>query len=98
MDRMASSLTGSSNSPRPDDVESSARAALETADEIEKRTSPETDRRSGSTRRAVDRAAGSADAGEIQSQVMESASSAIRARPMATVASALVMGYLLGRL
>ena len=53
---------------------------------------------SGSARRAVDRAAGSARAGKIQSQVMESANSAIRARPMATVPRALVIGYLLGRL
>ena len=98
MDRMASSLTGSSNIPRPDDVESAPRAALETTDTIEQKASPETDRRSGSTRRAMDRAPGSAQPGEIQSQVMESASSAIRARPMATVAGALVIGYLLGRL
>jgi hypothetical protein len=62
------------------------------------------------THRAVDSAAGAASsaaewastipdqAKEVATQVTEAACASIRARPIATVAGALVVGYLLGRL
>ena len=105
------SSTGSSNTANLNaKVEGAAKAAHETTDKIADKATAQVDRLSGSAHRAVDKAADAASsaagwasdisdqAQQVQTQLVESASSAIRARPIATVAGALVIGYLLGRL
>jgi ElaB/YqjD/DUF883 family membrane-anchored ribosome-binding protein len=84
-------------------VESTARSAHQTVDSVADKTSAQIDRLTGSTHRAVDRAAdvaGSAleQAKEVQTRVTEAACASIRARPITTVAGALIVGYLIGRL
>jgi hypothetical protein len=80
-------------------VDSAALAAHKTTDKI-----------ADGAHRAVDNTADAAksaarwastvpgQAKQVQAQFTEAASAAIRARPIATVAGALVVGYLLGRL
>jgi ElaB/YqjD/DUF883 family membrane-anchored ribosome-binding protein len=104
---LGGSLTGSGDTFN---VGSAARTAHETTDELANKATQQVDRLAGSAHRAVDKAADAASfaagwasdisqqAGEMQTQAVESASAAIRARPIATVAGALVIGYLLGRL
>jgi ElaB/YqjD/DUF883 family membrane-anchored ribosome-binding protein len=104
-------FAGNTNSPRSNDnMEGIARAADETTDKIADKAAAGVDRLSGTAHRAVDSAADAAssaatwasdvssEAGKMQARLVESATSEIRARPIATVASALVIGYLLGRL
>jgi ElaB/YqjD/DUF883 family membrane-anchored ribosome-binding protein len=106
-----SSLTGSSGTPNVNaKVEGAARSAHETTDKIANKATAEVDRISGSAHRAVNSVADTASsaaswasdisdhAQQMQTQLVESATGAIRAQPIATVAGALLIGYLLGRL
>jgi hypothetical protein len=105
-------LSGGSNPANPVSakVEGAAQAAHQTTDKIADKASAQVDRLSGTVHRAVDNAADAAtsaaewastipeQAKQVQTRLTESASASIRARPVATVAGALVIGYLLGRL
>jgi hypothetical protein len=96
--------------PASASVEDVAQAAHRTTDKIVDKTATQVDRFGGAGHRAVGSAAGAASsaaewastipeqAKEVKTQVIEAASASIRARPIATVAGALVVGYLLGRL
>jgi hypothetical protein len=109
---MGGSLTGagSLSSPASAKVEAAAQAAHETTGRIADKATAQVDRLSGTAHRAVDNAADAAtsaaewastipeQAKQVQTRLTESASASIRARPIATVAGALVVGYLLGRL
>jgi len=91
-------------------LEGAAQAAHDATDRIADKAAAQVDRVSGTVHRAVDSAADAAksaagwastlpeQAQEVQTRLTESASASIRARPIATVAGALVVGYLLGRL
>ena len=91
-------------------VEGAARAAHETSDKIADKATAQVDRSAEAVHRAVDSAADAAtsaaewvstiteQAKQVETRLTESASASIRARPIATVAGALVVGYLLGRL
>ncbi len=84
-------------------VENAAQTAHQAVDNARESASAKVDRLSGTAHRAVDRAAEVASsaveqAKQVQTKVTEAACSSIRARPIATVAGALVAGYLLGRL
>ena len=84
-------------------VENTARSAHQAVDSVADKTGAQIDRLTGSAHRAVDRAAdvaGSAlqQAKEVPTRVTEAACASIRARPITTVAGALIVGYLLGRL
>ena len=108
------SLTGGRANPNANPasaaVEDVAQTAHRTTDKIVDKTAAQVDRLGGAAHRAVDSAAGAASsaaewastipeqAKEVTTQVTEAASASIRARPIATVAGALVVGYLLGRL
>jgi hypothetical protein len=114
MDRtttMGGSLAGSGNpNPASAKVEGAAQAAHQTTDKIADKATAQVDRLSGTAHRAVNSAADAASsaadwaatipeqAKQAQARLTESASASIRARPIATVAGALVIGYLLGRL
>ena len=104
-------FAGNINAPRSNEkMEGIARAAHETTDKIADKAAAGVDRLSGTAHRAVDSAADAASsavdwasdvsdqAGTMQARLVESATNEIRARPIATVASALVIGYILGRL
>ena len=105
-------LTGGSNPANPASakVEGAAQAAHQTTDKIADKATAQVDRLSGTVHRAVNSAADAAtsaaewastipdQAKQVQTRLTESACASIRARPIATVASALVIGYLLGRL
>jgi ElaB/YqjD/DUF883 family membrane-anchored ribosome-binding protein len=85
------------------DVEGATQAAHQTIDKV-------TERVNAAAHRAVDSTAGAANsaaqwtsgvseqARRAQTRFTEAACETIRARPFATVASAVVVGYLLGRL
>lgn len=87
-----------------------AQTAHQATDKIADKASAQVDRLSGTAHRAVNSAAEAASsaaewasaipeqAKEAQVQLTEAACASIRARPIATVAGALVIGYLLGRL
>ena len=91
-------------------VESGAQTAHQANDKIADKASAQVDRLSGTAHRAVDTAADAASsaadwasnipeqAKQVQAQLTEAASASIRARPIVTVAGALFVGYLLGRL
>jgi hypothetical protein len=91
-------------------VEGVASAAHRTTDELSDGAAARVERLSGTAHRAIDGAADAAttaagwaaalpeQARQIQTGLTESASASIRARPIATVAGALAIGYLLGRL
>jgi hypothetical protein len=114
MDRFSSTESGvgggTSASSLNAAVEDAAMAAHEITDKITDKAAAGVDRLSGTAHRAVDKAVDaassganwasdfSAQAGEIHTQVVESASAAIRARPIVAVAGALLVGYLIGRL
>src|ERR1700674_2493623 len=101
---------GSSTSTAGAKVQGAARAAHEATDSIADKTAAQIDRLSGSAHRALDSAADAATAAtswasdvadqavEIQSKAAESASAAIRQKPITILAGALVIGYLIGRL
>ena len=114
MDRTTtmSSLTGGSNAANPvgAKVEGAAQAVHQATDKIADKATTQVDRLSGTVHRAVNSAADAAtsaaewastipeQAKQVQTRLTESACASIRARPIATVAGALVIGYLLGRL
>jgi len=91
-------------------IESSAQTAHQTVDKVADTATSQVDRLSGQAHRAVNRAADAAtsaadwaskipeQAKQVQTKVTEAACTSIRARPIASVAGALVIGYLLGRL
>jgi methyl-accepting chemotaxis protein len=105
-------LTADSNPPIPvgAKVEGLAQAAHRTTDKIADKAATQVDRSAEAVHRAVDSAADATtsaaewastiaeQAQQVQMRLTESASASIRARPIATVAGALVVGYLLGRL
>jgi ElaB/YqjD/DUF883 family membrane-anchored ribosome-binding protein len=108
---LGGSLTGNSSTRRDTDtVQNAARTAHETTDKIADKAAAGVNRLSETAHSAVDSTADVASsaaawasdvsnqAGKMQAQLMESASSEIRARPITAVAGALVIGYLLGRL
>jgi hypothetical protein len=106
------SLTSGSNVaiPASAKVEGAAKSAHQATDKIADKATAEVDRFSGSAHRAINNTADAAtsaaewastipeQAKQVQTRLTESASASIRARPIATVAGALVVGYLLGRL
>lgn len=94
-------------------IETVSQAAHQTTDAIADKATEQVGRLSGTAHRAVNKAADAASsaaewaaaipaqAKEVQaelSQLTEGARSSIRARPFATVAGTLVVGYLIGRL
>ena len=91
-------------------VEGAAQAAHQATDRIADKTNVQVDRLKGSVHRVVDDAADTAtsaaewastipeQARQVQTRLTDSASASIRARPITTVAGALVVGYLIGRL
>ena len=91
-------------------VDGAAQAAHKTTDKIADKAATQVNRAAEAVHRAVDSAADAATssaewastiperAKEVQTRLTESASASIRARPIAMVAGALVVGYLLGRL
>lgn len=106
------SLTGGGHAANPVSakVEGAAKSAHHATDRIADTATAEVDRLSGTAHRAIDGAADAATSAaewasgipeqveRVQTRLTESASASIRARPIATVAGALVVGYLLGRL
>jgi hypothetical protein len=91
-------------------VDTVASAAHRATDQMADTASAQVDKLSGSAHRAVDTAAASTQslaasaselsrqAGALQNQLKESACASIRANPLATVAGALAIGYLAGRI
>lgn len=91
-------------------VEGAAQTAHRTVDSIADKATAHVDRVSGTAHRAVNAAADAAtsatewassvpeQAKQAQTKITEAACNSIRARPLSTVAGALVFGYLLGRL
>ena len=91
-------------------LDGAAQAAHQTTDKIADQANAQVDRSAEAVHRAVDSAADTAtsaaewastiaeQARQVQARLTESASTSIRARPIATVAGAIVVGYLLGRL
>ena len=110
---MGGSLTGSRANPNANPIgpkaEDAVQAAHQTTDKIADKATAQVDRLSGTAHRAVNSAADAAasaaewasaipeQAKQVQAQLTEAATASIRARPIATVAGALVLGYLLGR-
>lgn len=99
-----------STNPGSGTVEDVAQAAHRTTDKIVDKTTAQINRLGGAAHRAVDSTAEAASsaaewastvpeqAKQARAQLTDAASASIRARPIATVAGALVLGYLLGRL
>ena len=94
-------------------IEDAAHAAHRATDAVADKATEQVDRLSGTAHRAVNKAADAASsaaqwtatlpdqAKEVQAQLGElksSAATSIRARPFATVAGALVIGFLIGKL
>ena len=108
-----SSSAGNRPIPAIDKVEAAALAAHQTTDALADKATEQVDRLSGTAHRAVNKVADAASsaaewtatlpeqAQEVQAQFAQlksGAASSIRARPFATVAGTLLVGYLLGRL
>jgi ElaB/YqjD/DUF883 family membrane-anchored ribosome-binding protein len=97
---------GSNPIPASAKVESAAMAAHQTVDKVADKATVQVDRLSGTAHRAVNTAADAAASAatwasnipDKANELTEAACTSIRARPIATVAGALVVGYLLGRL
>ncbi len=91
-------------------VESAAMAAHQATDRIADSATTKVDQLSGTAHRAVNRTADAVasatdwastipeQAKQVQARFTESACTAIRAKPLQTVAGTLIVGYLLGRL
>ncbi len=91
-------------------VDDAARSAHRATDQVADNATAAVDQLSGATHRSINSAAdattsaaewGSSvveQAKQVQTRLTESASASIRARPLSTVAGALAVGYLLGRL
>jgi broad specificity phosphatase PhoE len=109
---LGSNRTGSGSGANPGSakVEDVAHAAHQATDRIADKAASQVDRLSGTAHRAVDSAAHAASsaaewasavpeqAKQVQTRLTEAASASIRERPIAIVAGALVIGYLLGRI
>jgi hypothetical protein len=103
---LGGNLAAGSNNANPigGKVEEATQAAHTTTDKIANKATTGVDRSTGAVHRAVDSAANAATSAaewaskQVQTRLTESASASIRARPIATVAGALAVGYLLGRL
>jgi hypothetical protein len=107
-----SPLGGSANpAPYPNaKLDNVTQTAHQTVDKVADKAGAQVDRLSGTAHRAVNSAADAANAAaewvstlpdqakDVQSKFTESACASIRARPLSTVAGALVIGYLLGRI
>jgi len=99
-----------STNPISAKVEGMAQAAHKTTDKIANEAAVQVDRSADAVHRAVDSATYATtsaaewaatmaeQAKQVQTRITESTSASIRARPITTVAGALVVGYLLGRL
>ena len=97
-------------SPASAKVEGAAQTAHKTVDTVAGKASEQVGRMSDTAHRAVSSATNTATAAaewastlpdqakEIQAKVTDAACASIRARPLTTVAGALVLGYLIGRL
>lgn len=91
-------------------IESAAQTAHKVVDTVADKTTAHVDRLSGTAHRAVDKTADAAtqasdwasalpdQAMEAKTRLTDAVCSTIRERPIATVAGALVVGYLLGRI
>ena len=91
-------------------VEAAAQAAHQATDNLADKATDQVGRLSGTAHRAVNSAADAAtsaadwastlpeQARQAQTRLTESASASIRANPIASVAGAIAVGYLLGRL
>jgi hypothetical protein len=102
-----SNSTASGNNAR---VENAALAAHRTVDKLADSATSQVDRLSGTVHRAVNQTADAASlaadwaaqipehARRAQATISESACTAIRAHPLASLAGGVVIGYLLGRL
>ena len=102
--------SGSGANPASAKVEDVAHAAHQATDRIADKATSQVDRLSGTAHRAVNSAADAASyaaewasavpeqAKQVQARLTEAASASIRERPIAIVAGALVIGYLLGRI
>jgi ElaB/YqjD/DUF883 family membrane-anchored ribosome-binding protein len=102
--------TGSAASPASAKIEDVTQTAHQATDRIADKAASQVDHLSGTAHRAVDSAADAASsaaewasaipeqAKQVQTRLTEAASASIRERPIAIVAGALVVGYLLGRL
>ncbi len=102
--------SGSGSNPTSAKVEDAAHAAHQATDRIADKATSQVDRLSGTAHRAVNSAADAASsaaewasavpeqAKQVQARLTEAASASIRERPIAIVAGALVIGYLLGRI
>ena len=114
MDRtttMGGSTTyGGNSNPASAKVEGAAQTAHKTVDAVADKATEQVGRVSDTVHRAVNSATDAAasatewasaipdQAKQIQAKMTDAACESIRARPLATVAGALVLGYLLGRL
>jgi ElaB/YqjD/DUF883 family membrane-anchored ribosome-binding protein len=102
--------TGSAANPASAKIEDVAQTAHQTTERVADKAASQVDRLSGTAHRAVNSTADAASsaaewasaipeqAKQVQAQLTEAASASIRERPIAIVAGALVVGYLLGRL
>jgi hypothetical protein len=91
-------------------IEGATQTAHQTVDRVADKTATQVDRLSGVAHQAVNSTADAMasatewassnleQAKQTQARITEAACASIRARPIATVAGALVVGYLLGRL
>lgn len=91
-------------------VDDLAQSAHQTVDKLSEKTIAQVDRLSGTAHGAVDRAAEATksaarrastipeQAQQMQTKITDAACTSIRARPLASVAGALIAGYLLGRI
>jgi hypothetical protein len=91
-------------------IETAAQTAHQTIDKVADKATAQVDRLSGKAHQAVDSAADTAtsaaqwassipeQAKQAHTKVTEAARASIRANPIATVAGALIVSYLLGRL
>ncbi len=99
-----------SNSATNAKGEGATQSAHQTVDKVADRASAQVDRLSGAAHQAVNSAADAVtsatdwasgipeQAKQVQTRITEAACASIRARPISTVAGALAVGYLLGRL
>jgi hypothetical protein len=106
------SLTNRTNATNPvgAKVEGVAKSAHEATDKIADKAVAQVDRLSGTAHSAINSAADAATSTaewastipeqvqQVQTRFTESACASIRARPIATVTGALLVGYLIGRL
>lgn len=112
MDRSTTTTSSlaSGDSAASSKVQGVAKSAHQATDQLADSATAGVDHLSGTAHRAIDSAADAAnsaadwastipgEAQRVQARLTESASASIRARPIATVAGALVVGYLIGRL